>query len=38
MIFVLFEVTIKEEYMDSYLALTTGLKEELAESQRFYSQ
>lgn len=35
MIFVLFEVTIKEEYMDSYLALTAGLKEELAKAKGF---
>lgn len=35
MIFVLFEVTIKKECMDNYLALAAGLKDKLAEAEGF---
>ena len=35
MIFVLFEVTIKENCMDDYLAIAGGLKEELIHSKGF---
>ena len=35
MIFVLFEVTIKKNYMDGYLALAANLKKELAKNEGF---
>ena len=35
MIFVLFEVTIKEDCMDDYLALAVGLKDELTKAKGF---
>lgn len=35
MIFVLFEVTLKEECMDDYLLLAATLKEELAKAKGF---
>ena len=35
MIFVLFEVTVKKEPMQDYLALAAGLKDELARADGF---
>lgn len=35
MILVLFEVTIKQTYMDRYLALATNLKQELVKSEGY---
>lgn len=35
MILVLFEVTIKKQYMDDYLALAANLKNELVKSEGF---
>lgn len=37
MIFVLFEVTIKDEHMDAYLALTAGLKKNLRKRKALFA-